>query len=77
MSQQRRTKDAFSSCDSVYLGWPNVYTEAFPPPTHALYSVYWAQYNTLDVPVRGGETSRDGHAEISVQVLISLPQRHV
>lgn len=31
MFQQRRTKDAFSSCDGVYLGWPNVYTEALQP----------------------------------------------
>lgn len=29
--QQRCTKDAFSSCDSIYLGWPNVYTEALQP----------------------------------------------
>lgn len=25
------TKGAFSSCDGVYLGWPNVYTEGLHP----------------------------------------------
>lgn len=43
-SPQRYTKGAFSSCDDIYSGWPNVYTEAVQPARgtspDALYFVY-------------------------------------